>query len=588
MVGFGVSLLAQAPAPEAPRADSLTAAAADTSAAADTAGATATALDSLRAALLDSVRRAERLREADGDDEPTLVELVPAAALIRGSDSLRGTGVPVVFEGDTLFRVYRNVGAFGPVQRARLVTRQIEDLALLPRAQLDSLQVVETESGVYNVVYQDRVINSVSPDDAAILDTTAVAVAQRNRDIITAALIRSYEAHSLLTTLRDVGIFLGLTVALVLLWAGINKLFHWLRLVLQQRLKRYMARQMVRSRSQLYRIVNPRAQVKVLLALLRGLRWLTLLFLLYLYLPFLFSRLSYTRGFGERLLEYVLTPLGFVWTSVIGFIPELIFIVVIVWVARQLANFVFWLGTRIQSGEVQLEGFYPDWARPTANLIRALIYVFTLIIIWPLLPGSESPAFQGVSVFIGLLLSLGGASTVGNAVSGVILTYMRPFQIGHRVRLGDTVGDVVSKNLLVTRIRTTKNEEITVPNGNLLSGGIVNYSALADTHGLVLHTSVTIGYDVPWPQVHELLIAAAARTPGIEAEPAPFVLQKALQDWYVEYELNATTRDSHAMPRTYSGLHANIQDAFRDAGVEIMSSHYMHVRTGNETTIPGR
>ncbi len=558
-------------------------------------------LDSLRIVGLrrDSIRRdstrrdsaiAARIRaeiEREESDEPqTIEELVPSALVIRGSDSLRRSGIPVTFKGDTLFRVYRKVGAFSPEQRARMVSNSIRELATVSRAQMDSLLVEEDESGRYNVIYQDRVINSVSPEDASILDTTALAVATRNRDIIVAALIRDYEDRTLLSTLRDIGIFVALTALLVLLWIGIKRVFHFLQLSLQKRLKVFMSRQLVGGQSQLMRVVNPRAQMNVLLALIKALRILTLLFLLYLYLPFLFSQLSYTRGFGERLLEYVLTPLAFVRDSIVGFVPSLIFIAIIVWLSAQLVKFIGWVAGRIQSGELSIDGFYADWAKPTANLVRTLVIVLTFVVIWPLLPGSDSDVFKGVSVFIGLLLSLGGASTVGNAVSGVILTYMRPFQIGHRVKIGDTVGDVVSKTLLVTRIRTTKNEEITVPNGNLLSGGIINYTSLADTVGLVLHTSITIGYDVPWPQVHALMLAAAAKTPDIEATPEPFVLQKSLQDWYVEYELNAYTRNSHGMPRTYSNLHANIQDAFRDADVEIMSSHYMHVRTGNETTIP--
>ena len=579
--GFGVSLYAQAP---------------DAAVGADTLAAAESLrdrlLDSLRGVLLDSLR-ADSARAAAVDPEhedaedASIEELVPAAARIRASDSLRRLGVPVVFRGDTLFRVYRNVGAFSSQQRARIVSAQLEELAELPRGELDSLRVVAAEGGTFNVVYRDRVVNSVNVDDADVLGAPAEAVARRNRDIITAVLVRAYEQRSLAGKVRDLGVFLALAVGLVLLWLLVGRAFRWLQAVLQARLKRFMSRQMISAqRSTFYRLFNPRAQVRALLVLLRLLRWLTLAFLLYLYLPFLFSQLSATRGFGERLLAYVLEPLAYVRDGILGFLPELAFIVVIVWLAVQLAKFVGWVAGRIQADELHVEGFYPDWAKPTANLVRALIFVFTLVIVWPLLPGSDSAAFQGVSVFIGLLLSLGGASTVGNAVSGVILTYMRPFQIGHRVKLGDTVGDVVSKNLLVTRIRTTKNEEITIPNGNLLSGGIVNYTALAAEHGLVLHTSITIGYDVPWPRVHELLLAAAAATPGVEAEPPPFVLQKSLQDWYVEYELNAFTRDSHGMPRAYSALHANIQDAFAAAGVEIMSPHYMAWRSGEATTVP--
>ena len=497
-----------------------------------------------------------------------------------------GAGAPVVFGGDTLFRIYWKVGAFSPRQRALLVAENVRELTALPLGEFDSLAIAPTESGGYEVVYRDQTVNSVTPADAAAEGLEPRAVAQRNRDRIRAALVADYDATSTATLARDVAMFALLLGVLVGLWVGINRGFDFARLRLRQGLRAFIDRHSVGERGKLFRLLAPATQAKLLLAVLRILRVASLLLLLYLFLPFVFSQLAYTRGFGEQLFEYVLRPVRFVVAGAIGFVPELAFILVIGWIGYQFIKLAGWLAGKVADGQITIDGFHSDWALPTANLVRVLIVVLTIIVVYPYLPGSDSDAFKGVSVFLGLLFSLGGAAAIGNVVSGVILTYMRPFQVGHRVKIDDKVGDIVSKNLLVTRIRTTKNEEITVPNGALLSGGIVNYTALCESHGLVLHTSVTIGYDVPWPRVHELLLAAAAKTPGVVAEPAPFILQKALQDWYVEYELNATTRDSHRMAHTYSELHAHIQDAFRDADVEIMSSHYLHVRTGNETTIP--
>jgi len=206
---------------------------------------------------------------------------------------------------------------------------------------------------------------------------------------------------------------------------------------------------------------------------------------------------------------------------------------------------------------------------------------------FPYLPGSESPAFRGVSIFLGVLFSLGSTAAVANVVAGVILTYMRAFRIGDRVKISDTIGDVIEKTLLVTRVRTIKNEDITVPNAMVLGSHIINYSSSAKDRGLILHTTVTIGYDAPWRKVHELLIAAAHSTEHILKEPSPFILQTALDDFYVSYELNAYTNRPEIMAGIYSSLHQNIQDRFNESGVEIMSPHYAAFRDGNQTTVPG-
>jgi len=210
----------------------------------------------------------------------------------------------------------------------------------------------------------------------------------------------------------------------------------------------------------------------------------------------------------------------------------------------------------------------------------------SVIVAFPYLPGSESPAFKGISVFLGVLLSLGSTSAVAHGVAGTILTYMRAFQVGDFVRIGTDVGEVSEKTLLVTRVRTQKNEVITIPNGTVLGGVVVNYSAEARKRGVIFHTLVTIGYNAPWRQVHELLISAALATEDILHEPSPFVLQTALNDFYVSYELNAFTDRPTNMQNIYSILHQNIQDRFNEAGVEINSPHYASLRDGNETTIP--
>jgi small-conductance mechanosensitive channel len=209
-----------------------------------------------------------------------------------------------------------------------------------------------------------------------------------------------------------------------------------------------------------------------------------------------------------------------------------------------------------------------------------------LVVMFPYLPGSSSPAFQGVSVFLGLLLSLGSTSAINNIIAGLVITYMRPFKVGDRIRIGDTEGDVVEKNMLVIKVRSPKNEEITVPNSAVLGSNTLNFSANSKQAGLIIHSTVTIGYDTPWRKMKQTLIEAALKTDGLMKTPEPFVLQTSLDDFYVSYQINAYTQEANRLPALYSALHANILDCCREAGIEIMSPHYRSMRDGNSSTIP--
>jgi small-conductance mechanosensitive channel len=244
------------------------------------------------------------------------------------------------------------------------------------------------------------------------------------------------------------------------------------------------------------------------------------------------------------------------------------------------------LFAQIQKGDLKISGFYPDWAEPTERLIRIMILALALIVAFPYLPGATSPAFRGISIFVGVLLSLGSSSAVASAIAGVILTYMRSFLVGDWVQIGDTMGEVVEKTLLVTRLLTPKAEVITIPNSAVLSGSVKNYSTEAKKAGVILYTAVTIGFDAPWRTVHQLLIGAALATDHVLRQPAPFVLQRSLDNFYVTYELNAYTNTPSEVLNIYSDLHRNIQDKFNDAGVEICSPHFSSLRDGNTIAIP--
>jgi small-conductance mechanosensitive channel len=209
-----------------------------------------------------------------------------------------------------------------------------------------------------------------------------------------------------------------------------------------------------------------------------------------------------------------------------------------------------------------------------------------LVAAFPYIPGSSSLVFKAISIFVGFLLSLGSTSMASNIISGIVLTYSRGLKVGDRVQVADAVGDVVDRTLLVTRIRTIKNVVITLPNAMVMQNQVNNYSADAESNGLILHTTVTIGYDVPWRQVDQLLVQAALKTPDILESPSPFVLKTSLDDFYISYQLNAYTDQAGKMAVTQSTLHENILDEFNRGGVEIMSPSYFALRDGQQTTIP--
>jgi small-conductance mechanosensitive channel len=313
--------------------------------------------------------------------------------------------------------------------------------------------------------------------------------------------------------------------------------------------------------------------------------WFLRLLIVFGFINTLLGLFSWTRSFAESIVGFAYNVIGGFWMAFVNYLPDLFTTVVIVGIAYLLIKLSKLVFDGMARRRIEVPGFYPEWSRTSYNLLRLLIIAFTIVVVFPYLPGSDSPAFQGVTIFVGVLLSLGSTSAVANVVAGIVLTYTRAFRLGDFVAISETEGRIIERTAFVTRIRTPKNVEVSIPNASIMSGMVVNYSSQARESGIRLHTSITIGYDVPWPRVHELLLAAAAATEHIETETPPFVLQTALSDNYVEYELNATTKRASLRPQIYSDLHANILDAFHTAGVEVTSPHYRAVRDGNEPAI---
>lgn len=318
----------------------------------------------------------------------------------------------------------------------------------------------------------------------------------------------------------------------------------------------------------------------------RYLRILVVILVGLVYLSIVFSFFPQTRGMVDELLTNIIAAIGNGWQAFVDYLPSLLNLVLIFFITRYLLRFIHFLALEVEKGSITLSGFYPEWALPTYQIVRILLITLAIVISYPSLPGAQSEAFQGLSIFFGLLFSLGSTSVIANIVAGIVLTYTRAFSIGDRVKIADTVGDVIERTLLITRVKTIKNVEITVPNGMVLGSHIINYSAIAKSDGLVLHTTITLGYDIPWRQVHEVLIDAALSTEHILQDPKPFVLQTSLDDFYVSYEINAFTDQPNKMALIYSSLHQNIQDKCNENGIEILSPHYRVDRPGAESTIP--
>jgi len=485
---------------------------------------------------------------------------------------------PVLLDNKPILTVSVGVLSFTPRERARAISGRLDKVSrdrLLP---VDKIAVVEAET-TSDIVLQDRVLMTVTEADAKVAGKSRQELAREHADAIRNALITFRSERSVKSLLIDLAQALGVTAVLVLLLLGIKRAFPWL----QAKITACKGTYIRTLRFQSIELLHEDQMTALLLSSVRFIRLVLMLGLLYLYIPLVLSFFPMTEGVAARLFGYIEAPVVKVWQGVTAYLPNVFFILVITvctWYVIRFSRFLF---HEVEKQNISLPGFYPDWAMPSFKITRFLIIAFAVVVAFPYLPGSDSPAFRGVSVFLGVLFSLGSSSAVANVVAGVILTYMRAFNVGDRVKIADTMGDVIEKTLLVTRVRTAKNADITIPNSMVLGSHIINYSSSAQ---LILHTTVTIGYDVPWRQVHELLIGAARSTDRIVADPKPFVLQTSLDDFYVSYELNAYTDTPSAMGSIYSELHQNIQDRFNEAGVEIMSPHYSTLRDGNMTTIP--
>jgi small-conductance mechanosensitive channel len=475
---------------------------------------------------------------------------------------------PVVIDGAELFKV-RGTTGFPAARRAGEIAARIERLAADPAVAPETLSFVHTEAGTEIRAGQVRVV-LVSKPDAELVGLPADLLARLHLQRIQEAMRAFRDSRSRESLLRSTWRSLAASAAFALALLLLRGLF---RRVTAGAERRFLAR--VRSVAiGSFEFVRADRLWSYLRRILRGLRLLAALALFFFYLHFFLGEFPWTRGAAANLGDWTLGPVKVLALGLLGFLPNLLFLIVLFIFTRWALNLIQLFFDAVGSGEVTLEGFDPDWAAPTFKLVRVAILVFALVVGYPYIPGSESPAFKGISLFLGLVFSLGSSSAISNIIAGYTMTYRRLFREGDRVKIGDVIGAVTQIRLQVTHIRTPKNEEAVIPNSTILNSEVINYSTMAKSEGLILHTTVGIGYETPWRQVEAMLLLAAERTPGLAPGRKHFVLQKALTDFAVTYELNAYIDDPARVPFLYSELHRQILDVFNEFNIQIMTPAY--------------
>ena len=476
---------------------------------------------------------------------------------------------PVVMDGVTLFRV-RGISSYPAERRAAEIANRIADVAADRAIPAESLVVQDTPTASIVVAKGQRLFG-VLDADAELEGLTRQLVAGAYRDRVAEAITEFRRDREASTLWKDFSRAAIATLGFLLLVELDRRTLRRVRGAVTARYRskvqdvRFSTVEIVRG-DQIWNVLQHAVRIlAVLVAFVAA----------YVYLNYVLVLFPWTRALGRSLTNILVQPLKTLATGFLAFIPDLVFLIILAVITRWILRLVRLYFARVAEGETEVRGFDADWAKPTERIVRFVIVAMALVIAYPYIPGSDSEAFKGIGVVVGLMFSLGSASIIGNLVAGLGIAFRRAFRVGDRVRIGDTVGEVTQVELLTTYLRSPKNEQIVIPNSLILNNEVVNYSALVRSGaGLIVHTNVGIGYETPWRQVEAMLIQAARRTPGIRAEPEPFVLQRSLGDFAVNYEINAYTNEPRRILATYSDLHRNILDVFNEYGVQIMTPAY--------------
>ncbi len=511
-----------------------------------------------------------------------LIGLSPVQAQGEIAPSNQIDGYPIMLDGQELFRVKHGIpGAASAEERAKIIYGRLIKAANDPDIALDSIQV-QPEADSSAIKVGKTTLLTIRQTDLEP-GQTHQAIAEHVTILLKPAIAEYRQSRSAHQLIQGIILAVLSTIALVFFLALLQRLLSKLLI----RIRKARREDALDLRIQNFQILGSQATSYLLTGFLQVARLVLVLGSLYVYIPFLLSQFPTTKEIGRSIFHKTGSQIEQLTNGLLQYLPNLAIIVIIGLLTYYVIQFAKLVITELGRDDAY-PWFYPEWIEPTNRLATILIIAVACVIAGPYLPGFGSPAFQGISLFLGALLTLGSSSAIANTISGIILIYTRAFRIGDMIRIGDITGEVIEKSLFVTRLLTFKQEVITIPNSSVLNSNVVNFSAISrekKSH-LVLHTTVTLGYDLPWRQVHEVLIQAAKATGHILSHPTPFVLQTSLNDFHVSYELNAFTAHPQFMPLIYSELHQNIQDYCNQAGIEILSPGFSALRDGNHSTIP--
>jgi small-conductance mechanosensitive channel len=476
--------------------------------------------------------QAPEVKNANSYDQDKKASGTSATSATSEKPGQENSGAPVVVAGETVFTISVKLGAYSPERRVASIMRRLSELENEPHFK-EKVEQITTKDDEYStdILAGDATIMTVTSMDARAAGVDSrEKLAQDYADKLKVVLKKYIEEHSLKNKLTAVGLTALATVGLFMLLGFTN----WLFPRSYRQIVSWQGKHIRELRIQRSRLLSQETLTDILIATLRIIRVLSVLLLLSLYITIVLSFFPETRGVSGDIVNYLTVPLKTViLPALLLYLPNIAFLIVIVFVTYIVLTFTHFLFREVERGNISIDGFDPEWSDSTYKIVRLLIIAFAFVLIFPYLPGSGSPAFQQVSLFMGVLLSLGSTGAMSHVIAGVFLTYTGAFKIGDRVKIADTVGDVMEKTLLATRVRTIKHEYITIPNALVLGSHIINYSSSAGNIGLILHTTVTIGYNSPWKQVEQLLVQAALSTEGVLSNPEPFVLQTTLGDSYV-------------------------------------------------------
>lgn len=488
-------------------------------------------------------------------------------------------GAPVVIENDTIFFLMHGMGSASVKKRAEILSAKLTEIAEKFNPDKDSITTY-TEQNFVDIVWREQVLLQVTELEAKLHHRTLKQLSSKWRTLIDQYYKkRLSEKETLSQYIISVAIIFA---TLFIINFILKRLFKQLIRFVRTKQTKYLKGIRIKD----FEIMDAHDEMELILKAVFVIRLFFMLIFAMIVFPIIFSFFPVTKPITYKLIGLVSDPAINFFKAVVEYIPNLITILVIVYIVRTILKYLKLAARRIETGRLKIAGFYPDWSKTTYELIRIVVVALSFVMVFPYLPGAQSEVFKGVSVFIGIIFSIGSTSVVGNLVAGLVLTYMRPFKIGDRIKIGEIEGEIVEKTAFVLRIKTPKNEYITLPNSNVMSAHIVNYNRSFAEGGVILFTDITIGYDVPWRQVHELLLQAAEKTEYLEKDPKPFVLQNSLDDFSVAYQINAYSKKPLYKDLIYSLLHQNIQDIFNENGIEIMSPSFVASRNGNEPTIP--